>query len=130
MKPEFTIMKQIIHEALATAQQLRAEHIPPAIASKTQTMRRMAEIRNRAILSNSDLREHADMDSIHAIESALGEIQSDIEAAIVDMNHAKTPEQRRKADERLAKLTEQRNKLLQQLEQAKIRQINRAKRKL
>jgi hypothetical protein len=128
MPTQLATMKQIIADSLATAQQLRAERTPPTI-NKMNALRRMKQIRQQAS-SKTDLREHADMDAIQDIQNALGEIESDIHAATADMNHAKNPEQRRKAEERLAKLVAQKNRLLQQLEQAKIRQINRPARNI
>ena len=125
MHPELNAMKRIASDALSAARQIRAERPVFTPANPATVASRIQRMRDHAYPSSkTDLSEHAAMDTVHEVESALGEIESDISAATADVSHAKTPEQRRKAEERVAKLIAQKNRLLQQLAQTKLRQIN------
>ncbi|KGU63225.1 relaxase/mobilization nuclease domain protein [Burkholderia pseudomallei MSHR983] len=125
MHLELNAIKRIASDALSVARQIRAERPVFAPADRTTVVSRIRGLRDEAYQSSkTDLSEHAAMDTVHEVEGALGEIESDLSAATADVSHAKTPEQRRKAEERVAKLVAQKNRLLQQLAQAKLRQIN------
>lgn len=125
MHPELNAIKRIASDAISVARQIRAERPVFTPANRAAVAGRVRHLRDQAYQSSkTDLSEHGAMDTVHEVEGALGEIESDISAATADVNHAKTPEQRRKAEERVAKLIAQKNRLLQQLAQAKLRQIN------
>ena len=123
MKPELSTMKLIVWEAVQAARLIRAER-PVQAAAKPVALGNMRRMRAQALMTDDEKRQHADMDAIHCIENALAEIQNDINAATADVSHAKTPEQRRKAENRLAKLMAQKRRLEIQLGQAKVRQLN------
>lgn len=53
-------------------------------------------------------------------------MQQSIIAAVADMANAKTPDEAKKAQQRLATLMEQMARLEQQLQDARVRQINEA----
>jgi hypothetical protein len=89
----------------------------------------MHGIRERAAYQPDEDRAHADMDLVSEVEGALGAIQSDINGATSDVNHAKTPGERSRAELRLIRLTAQKRRLQMQLEQARIRQLNNVGRK-
>ncbi|MGE6493774.1 relaxase/mobilization nuclease domain-containing protein [Cupriavidus metallidurans] len=125
MHLELNAIKRIASDALSVVRQLRVERPVFTLADRTTVASRIRGLRDEAYQSSkTDLSEHAAMDTVHEVEGALGEIESDLSAATADVSHAKTPEQRRKAEERVAKLIAQKNRLLQQLAQAKLRQIN------
>lgn len=125
MNPELTAIKRIVFDALSAARQIHAERPVFTPTNRATVASRIQRMRDQAYPSSkTDLSEHAAMDTVHEVENALGEIESDLSAATADVSHAKTPEQRRKAEERVAKLIAQKNRLLQQLAQAKLRQIN------
>ncbi|CAJ0874913.1 relaxase/mobilization nuclease domain-containing protein [Ralstonia thomasii] len=125
MHPELNAIKRIASDALSVARQIRAERPVFTPANRAVVASRIQRLRDQAYQPRkTDLSEHAAMDTVHEVENALGEIESDLSAATADVSHAKTPEQRRKAEERVAKLIAQKNRLLQQLAQAKLRQIN------
>ena len=122
MKSQFTAIKLIAQQAL---QEARAVH---ASRPTTWTTRDKAAV----IGSMHSMREQAmhgadtpsDSGVFSDIEAAIGEVQSNINAATADMNSAKTPKQRSEAERRLAKLVEQKSRLQMQLGQARIRQLN------
>lgn len=122
MKSQFTAIKLIARQVLQDA---RAVH---ATRPTTWTTRDKAAI----IGSMHSMREQAihgsdtpsDSGVFSDIEAAIGEVQSNINAATADMNAAKTPKQRAEAERRLAKLMEQKSRLQIQLGQARIRQLN------
>jgi hypothetical protein len=122
MKSQFTAIKLIARQVLQDA---RAVH---ATRPTTWTTRDKAAI----IGSMHSMREQAihgsdtpsDSGVFSDIEAAIGEVQSNINAATADMNAAKTPKQRSEAERRLAKLVEQKSRLQMQLGQARIRQLN------
>lgn len=124
MKNELAVIKKIIFEALTVARTIRTTRPNLNAFDKPRAIGNIRAIRERMEHGDNAMREHAAMDAIHEVAGALGEIQSDINGAIVDLNHAKTPEQRSRAEERLAKLTAQKNKLLAQLAAAQVRQLN------
>ena len=66
------------------------------------------------------------MDTIHSIQAAIGTLQQSINAAVADLANAKTPGEAKKAQQRLMALVEQMARLEQQLQDAKVRQINEA----
>ncbi|MFL9863772.1 relaxase/mobilization nuclease domain-containing protein [Paraburkholderia fungorum] len=122
MKSQFTAIKLIAQQTL---QEARAVH---ATRPTTWTTRDKAAI----IGSMQSMREQAmhgadtpsDSGVFSDIEAAIGEVQSNINAATADMNSARTPKQRSEAERRLAKLMEQKARLQMQLGQARIRQLN------
>lgn len=103
MKPELSTMKLIVWEAVQAARLVRAKR-PVQATAKPVVLGSMRRMRAQALMTDNEKKQHADMDAIHSIENALAEIQNDINAATADMSHAKTPEQRSKAESRLAKL--------------------------
>lgn len=56
----------------------------------------------------------------------MGALQQSINAAVADVANAKTPDEAKKAQQRLTALMEQMARLEQQLQEAKVRQINEA----
>ncbi len=125
MKPEIATIKQIVREAMQVAGLIRAScPIPTAVRSKANVLKSMQGIRERATYQADEDRTHADMELIHEIEGALGDIQSDVNGATADVNHAKTPEERSRAELRLIRLMAQKRRLEIQLAQTKIRQLN------
>jgi hypothetical protein len=129
MKPELATMKLIIRQALQLAGFLRTTRTrPQAVVNKSNVMNKIRGIRDKASNSaNKDVQERGSMDAINDIVNAIGELQSDINGAIADITHAKTPEQRGNAERRLTKLMAQKSKLETQLIQAKVRQLNQVK---
>jgi hypothetical protein len=122
MKSQFSGIKLIARQIL---QEAKAVH---ATRPTTWTTRDKAAV----IGSMQSMREQAmhgadttsDLSVFSDIEAAIGEVQSNINAATADMNSAKTPKQRSEAERRLAKLMEQKSRLQMQLGQARIRQLN------
>jgi len=122
MKSQFSAIKLIAQQIV---QEARAIH---ATRPTTWTTRDKAAI----IGSMQSMREQAmhsadtpsDLGVFGDIEAAIGEVQSNINAATADMNGARTPKQRSEAERRLAKLMEQKSRLQIQLGQARIRQLN------
>ena len=66
------------------------------------------------------------MDTINSIQAATGALQQSINAAVADMGNATTPDEAKKAEQRFMALMEQMARLEQQLQEAKVRQINEA----
>ena len=66
------------------------------------------------------------MDTINSIQAAIGALQQSINAAVADMANATTPDEAKKAQQRLMALMEQMARLEQQLQDAKVRQVNEA----
>ncbi|MFM0649805.1 relaxase/mobilization nuclease domain-containing protein [Paraburkholderia bryophila] len=122
MKSQFSGIKLIARQIL---QEAKAVH---ATRPTTWTTRDKAAV----IGSMQSMREQAmhgadttsDLSVFSDIEAAIGEVQSNINAATADVNSARTPKQRSEAERRLAKLMEQKSRLKMQLGQARIRQLN------
>lgn len=100
------------------------EEVSTAAASKGLALTNLRSIRNRAMGAVDERRSDAAMTVVHNLENALGALQSDVNAAMADVANAKTPTQRSVAEDRLAKLMEQKRRLELQLAQAKLRQLN------
>lgn len=64
------------------------------------------------------------MDAVRDIGAAIGEVQGSIDAAMADIQAARSPMERRSAEDRLAKLLEQMRRLHEQLQAARRRQLN------
>jgi hypothetical protein len=125
MKPEVAAIKQIVRDAMEAAGLIRAGRPLATIRrSKADVLTSMRSIRERAVYQPDEDRAHTDMDLVHEVEGALGAIQSDINGATSDVNHAKTSGERSRAELRLIRLTAQKRRLQMQLEQARVRQLN------
>ncbi|MGJ7546690.1 hypothetical protein [Variovorax sp. LT1R16] len=66
------------------------------------------------------------MDTINSIQTAIGALQQSINAAVVDMANAKTLDEAKAAQQRLMAFMEQMARLEQQLQDVKVKQINKA----
>ena len=116
--------QRIVDDAMTTAKQADDEHIKkPAIASMEQATQRMKAMRENRSSTASTVPSTA-MDTIHSIQAAIGALQQSINAAVADMANATTPDEAKKAQQRLAALMEQMARLEQQLQDAKVRQVN------
>lgn len=118
--------QRIVKDAMTTAKQADDEHVKkPAIASMEQATQRMKAMRENGTTAASVVPSTA-MDTIHSIQAAIGALQQSINAAVADIANVSTPDEAKKAQQRLAALMEQMARLEQQLHDAKIRQINEA----
>jgi hypothetical protein len=123
MKSQFTAIKLIAQQALQEARAVHASRPTTwATRDKAAVIGSMQSMREQA-MHGADT--PSDISVFSDIEAAIGEVQSNINAATADMNSAKTPKQRSEAERRLAKLMEQKARLQVQLGQARIRQLNR-----
>jgi hypothetical protein len=118
--------ERIVEDAMITAKQADDEHVKkPAIATTEQATQRMKAMRGSGTTSYSPVASTA-MNTINSIQAAIGVLQQSINAAVADMANAKTPDEAKKAQQRLMALMEQMARLEQQLQEAKVRQINEA----
>lgn len=118
--------QRIVDDAMTIAKQADDEHIKkPAIASMEQATQRMKAMRENGSTATSAVPSTA-MDTIHSMQAAIGALQQSINAAVADMANATTPDEAKKAQQRLVVLMEQMARLEQQLQDAKIRQFNEA----
>ena len=118
--------KRIVEDAMTTAKQADEEHVKkPVIASTEQATQRMKAMRENGTTVTSPVPSTA-MDTILSIQAAIGALQQSINAAVADMANATTPDEAKKAQQRLVALMEQMARLEQQLQDAKVRQINEA----
>ena len=118
--------QRIVDDAMTTAKQADDEHVKkPVIASTEQATQRMKAMRENGTTVTSPVPSTA-MDTIHSIQAAIGALQQSINAAVADMANARTPDEAKKAQQRLIVLMEQMARLEQQLQEAKVRQINEA----
>jgi Relaxase/Mobilisation nuclease domain len=118
--------ERIVEDAMTTAKQADDEHVKkPVIASTEQATQRMKAMRENGTTVSTPKPSTA-MDTIHSIQVAIGALQQSINAAVADMANAKTPDEAKKAQQRLMALMEQMARLEQQLQEAKVRQINEA----
>lgn len=118
--------QRIVEDAMTTAKQADDEHVKkPVIASTEQATQRMKAMRESGTTVTSPVPSTA-MDTIHSIQAAIGALQHSINVAVADMANAKTPDEAKKAQQRLMALMEQMARLEQQLQDAKVRQINEA----
>lgn len=117
------IITKAIESAMSVAHEVRQEKISANLA-KPKVLNNITSIRNRAVATNDETREHAAMDAVHELENALGGLQTDVNAAIADVSNARTPTDRSKAESRLARLMEQKRRLEILLAKAKVRQLN------
>ena len=119
--------KHIVEDALTIAKQADDEHVrKPAIASIEQATQRMKAMRDSGTTAATSPMPSTAMDTIHSIQAAMGALQQSINAAVADVANAKTPDEAKKAQQRLTALMEQMARLEQQLQEAKVRQINEA----
>ena len=96
--------QRIVDDAMTTAKQADDEHIKkPAIASMEQATQRMKAMRENRSSTASTVPSTA-MDTIHSIQAAIGALQQSINAAVADMANATTPDEAKKAQQRLAAL--------------------------
>ncbi len=123
MKSEQPSLTLSINKVLRDARTIHGSRLSITI-NKDTVLDNMKNIREKSRSSTDEINGHQAMDTIHEIENGLGEIQSYINSAIADVSHAKTPKERSKAEERLSKLMEQKQRLEMQLASAKIRQLN------
>ena len=118
--------QRIVGDAMTTAKQADEEHVKkPVIASTEQATQRMKAMRENGTTVTSPMPSTA-MDTIHSIQAAIGALQQSINAAVSDVANAQTPDEAKKAQQRLATLMEQMARLERQLQEAKVRQINEA----
>ncbi|MEZ2298669.1 hypothetical protein [Variovorax sp. RCC_210] len=118
--------ERIVEDAMTTAKQADDEHVKkPVIATTEQATQRMKAMRDTGTTVYTPKPSTA-MDTINSIQAAIGALQQSINAAVADMANAKTPDEARKAQQRLMALMEQMARLEQQLQEAKVRQINEA----
>jgi len=118
--------ERIVEDAMTTAKQADDEHIKkPVIASTEQATQRMKALRESGTTVASPVPSTA-MDTINSIQAAIGALQQSINAAVADMANATTPDEAKKAQQRLMALMEQMARLEQQLQDAKVRQVNEA----
>ena len=118
--------QRIVDDAMTTAKQADDEHVKkPVIASTEQATQRMKAMRENGTTVTSPVPSTA-MDTILSIQAAIGALQQSINAAVADMANAITPDEAKKAQQRLMALMEQMARLEQQLQDAKVRQINEA----
>lgn len=116
--------ERIVEDAMTTAKQADDEQVrKPAIASMEQATQRMKAMRDAGTTVTSLVPSTA-MDTINSIQAAIGALQQSINAAVADMANAATPDEAKKAQQRLAALMEQMARLEQQLQEAKVRQVN------
>lgn len=115
---------RIVEDAMTTAKQVDDEQVrKPVIASTEQATQRMKAMRDTGTTVSSPVPSTA-MDTINSIQAAIGALQHSINAAVAAMANAKTPDEAKQAQQRLAALMEQMARLEQQLQEAKVRQIN------
>ena len=118
--------ERIVEDAMTTAKQANDEHVKkPAIACMEQAVQRMQAMRDTGTTVTSTVPSTA-MDTINSIQAAMGSLQQSINAAVADVANAATPDEAKKAQQRLATLMEQMTRLEQQLLEAQVRQINEA----
>lgn len=118
--------ERIVEDAMTTARQADDEHVKkPVIATTEQATQRMKAMRDTGTTVYTPKPSTA-MDTINSIQAAIGALQHSINAAVADMANAKTPDEAKKAQQRLMALMEQMARLEQQLQEAKVRQINEA----
>lgn len=109
---------------MTTAKQAGNEHVKrPVIASIEEATQRTKALRETGTTSHSPVPSTA-MDTIKSIQAAIGAFHRFINAAVADMANATTPDEAKKAQQRLMALMEQMARLEQQLQEAKVRQIN------
>ena len=117
-------MRKIIQEALTTATQVSADRAAEfKTKPKAESISGMLAIRSKAITPGG-FSNVSGLDAIHEVQNAIGVLQLAIDAAVADVSGAKTPREKRQAETRLASLLMQLSRLNQQLEAAKVRQIN------
>lgn len=118
--------ERIVEDAMTTAKQADDEHVKkPVIATTEQATQRMKAMRENGTTVYTPKPSTA-MDTINSIQAAIGALQQSINAAVADMANATTPDEAKKAQQRLMALMEQMARLEQQLQDAKARQINEA----
>lgn len=117
-------IKNIITEALTTVRHVQAQrgaHVPQR-PGKQAIKQRIAEQRERSTAA-ADAPSLA-LEQINELLSAIGTLQTSIDAATADIANAKSPGTRRQAEQRLASLRIQMIRLNQQLLMARQRQLN------
>ena len=117
-------MRRIIREALEIANETKGQK-PMAFEnkSKTEAVSGMLAIRAKA-LKPGGVSQTSTLDAIQEVQNAIGMLQTAIDGAVADLAAARTPKDKQQAEARLASLLMQMSRLNQQLEAAKVRQIN------
>ena len=105
----------IAHQQTADASPIKYEN-KPGVMKTIKMMRDQAVIGDRANMT-SDF-------GIGGLMAGLSDIESNIHAAVAEMNSARSPEQKANAERKLMALMERKRRLELQLAQAKRRQIN------
>ncbi len=120
----------VVREAMKVIAEVTAERkvAEPKVTLQAPNMatalKNMLAIRQEAGMAPGDSASHAAADAVHEVEAALASLEDAINAVKADVAHGKSPAQRLKAEQRLAKLMEQKRRLEVQLGQAKVRQLN------
>lgn len=121
-------IRPILNEALTVARQANAERnaeSKQSMPDKTTVAQRIASTRQKASSTPSQRAAPSTaMDQIHELEAAIGSLQFGIDAATADIANAGTPEQKKRAEQRLASLLKQMARLQEQLWMARQRQLN------
>lgn len=119
-------IKAIITEALTTLRHTHAEKASAAnviqLPGKQAIGQRIAEQRERSTAA-ADAPSLA-LEQLNELLAAIGNLQTSVDAATADVANAKTPEARKQAEQRLARLRIQMMRLNQQLQMARQRQLN------
>lgn len=117
----------IVNEALTVARQADAERNTEnklTMPDKTTVAQQIASTRQKASSTSSHQAAATAMDQIHELEAAVDVLQLGIDAAKADIANAGTPEQKTRAEQRLAGLLKQMARLQEQLWMARQRQLN------
>ena len=117
-------MRKIIREALTIANEVKGQKpVAFEIKSKTEAVSGMLAVRSKA-LKPEGISQTSTLDAIQEVQNAIGLLQTAIDGAVADLAAARTPKDKQQAEARLASLLMQMSRLNQQLEAAKVRQIN------
>ena len=121
-------IRPILNEALTVARQADAERNAEnkqTMPDKITVAQQIASTREKARSTSShQAAPSTAMDQIHELEAAIGVLQLGIDAATADIANAGTPEQKKKAEQRLAGLLKQMARLQEQIWMARQRQLN------
>jgi hypothetical protein len=102
--------------------QQNADSSPIRYKNKPDVMKTIKIVRDQAVMGD-----RANMTSdfgIAGLMASLSDIESSINAAVAEMNGAKNPEQKSKAEQKIMALMERKRRLELQLAQARQRQLN------
>lgn len=106
------------------AHQQTADSVPVKYGNKPGVMKTIKTMRDQAVTGD-----RANMTSdfgIGGLMAGLSDIESNINAAVAEMNSARSPEQKASAERKLMALTERKRRMELQLAQARQRQLNTA----